>query len=241
MPNPTARMKSTILAALEAAKEADVRALTRTALVKYVYLLDCLYAEGHNGKTASGAQWHLNHFGPFAVDLVEAIDTFENQGVIQSRDGTAGNKDFKLYWLAEHTRGQRLSDFGLSGTQEHRFTTLLKKVANDLSKLLDHVYFDTPPMADARKVGDVLDFSPDKYPPQSAPRQHLHIKDPAKIFRLLELNEKLKQKRRARSNNALAWVTHRPIYDAAYREAMASADTETDVVSEPLTVDFGIE
>lgn len=241
MPNPTARMKSAILAALEAAKEAHVRALTRTALVKYVYLLDCLYAEGHNGETASGARWHLNHYGPFAVDLVEAIDTFESQGVIQSNDGAVGNKDYQLYRLPEHMRGQRLSEFGLSAPQEHRFTSLLKKVANDLGKLLDHVYFETSPMAEARKVGDLLDFSPGRYPPQSGPRQHLHIKDQAKIFRLLELNEKLKQKRRTRSNNALAWATHRPIYDAAYREAMAAADVETDVASEPITVDFGIE
>ena len=234
-------MKSAILAALEAAKDADVRALTRTALVKYVYLLDCLYAESHNGETASGAQWHLNHFGPFAVDLVETIDTFESQGVIQSREGTTRDKDFKLYWLPEHVRGQRLTDFGLSGLQEHRFTSLLKKFANDLSSLLDHVYFDTSPMVEAKKVGDVLDFSPDKYPPQSAPRQHLHIIDQSKIFRLLELNEKLKQKRRARNNNALAWATHRPIYDAAYKEAMAAADAEADVVLEPIAVDLGIE
>jgi hypothetical protein len=48
----------------------------------------------------------------------------------------------------------------------------------------------------------------------------------AKIARLVELNESLKQKRRARNNNALAWATHRPIYDAEYYEAMTAADAE---------------
>lgn len=46
------------------------------------------------------------------------------------------------------------------------------------------------------------------------------IKDPETEARLRELAEKLRQKRRARNNNATAWAAHRPIYDEVYRAWM---------------------
>lgn len=241
MAAPSSHMRSAILAVLEAAKQAGVRDLTKTALVKFVYLLDCLHAESHNGETVSGSGWHLNHFGPFAVDLADAIDTFEHQGVIQSRAGTSGGKDFSLYWLGEYPTGPRLSDVGVSGDQERRFNSLVRTLPKDLGDLLDYVYFETSPMAEARKVGDVLDFRPDRYPPLPGPRQHTHIQDQSKIFRLLELNEQMRKKNEARSNNARAWAAHRPIYDSAYMEAMTDTDAEATVVSAPISFAVGIE
>ena len=82
---PSPQIESSVLAALQAVKDAGLRSVTRTTLVKFVYLLDCLYAEEHGGQTASKSRWYFDKFGPFARDLVAGIDAMVHIGLLQSK------------------------------------------------------------------------------------------------------------------------------------------------------------
>lgn len=226
-----APLEHTILAVLAEAKALGIR-LNRTALFKFVYLLDCLHAEGHGGNTASEAQWYFHHYGPFAVDLAEGLDALTARGVIQSRDASFKGKDFTQYWLGEYPIGPTLADIGLHGGLASRFSQWLRKFSGDISKLLDHVYFNTLPMANA-VPGSNLDFSELAQDAPSTRRPHAHIKDPTKILRLAQLQENMKQSFLARPSGNLVREIHRPIYDDVYRDAMALLD-DGEAIDEPI-------
>ncbi|MCC8445374.1 hypothetical protein [Xanthomonas translucens] len=220
-------MQSAILAVLQAAKNSGVRGLTKTALVKYVYLLDCFYAQEHDGKIQSGSNWYLHHYGPFAVNLTAAIDEVSDRGLIQSHSGEYGSKDFSIYWLNEYPLGPEFTTLGLSSRLASRLTELIRKFHGELPRILDYVYFKTEPMKGAHP-GQGLDFSslPDADIKQQL--QHTHIKDPAKIMRLLQLSEAIKNKHEARKISVRVLDVHKPIYDAHYFKAMADADFEDE-------------
>lgn len=210
----------------------DIR-LNRTALFKFVYLLDCLHAEGHDGDTASQARWYFHHYGPFAIDLAEGLDALTTRGTIQSRDLSFKDKDFTQYWLGEYPVGPTLSDAGLQSGLASRFSLWLRTFAGDLSKLLDHVYFNTLPMVNA-VPGAELDFSALAQEAPAVRRPHMHIKDQGKILRLSQLQEKLKQSFLARPTSNLVETIHRPIYDDVYRDAMTLLDNG-ETIDEPIT------
>lgn len=214
-------MKDAILAVLREAKERGIGALTRTALIKFVYLLDCMHAEAHEGKTASGTKWLFHHFGPYAQALSAGVEEMARVGVVQSRAGETQDKEFAVYWLGEFPVGPSLADVGLNSGASTRFSRLMRDLGNDLPKLLDHVYFRTLPMQDATP-GQPLGF--DGLAGQgSTVHRHTHIQDHSKIFRLAELAHKLSQKA-VEGGNARALAAHRPIYDDIYTDALSELD-----------------
>lgn len=225
MANVPASIQSSVLAVLREVREAGVGKITRTTLFKLVYLLDCLHAETHQGQIASGAGWYFHSFGPFAVDLADGIDVLAGRGMVQSASGEFGDKEFSLYWLGEYPLGPALSEIGLSGGAASRFSTMVRKYAKDLGKLLDHVYFDTLPMKGATP-GKRIDFSTLAEQATFQAHRHAHVTDQAKHFRLMELSDRLTKKFSAGLGNARALAAHRPIYDNAFAGAMAEMDDE---------------
>lgn len=232
MPAVPAPLQNTVLAVLAQAKASGINRLGRTALFKFVYLLDCLHAEGHEGRTASEVHWYFHHFGPYAVDLANGIDELDKRSIIQSFAASHGNKEATVYWLGEYPIGPSLSDVGLTPLQSATFSTWLRQFRNDLSKLLDHVYFRTFPMQHATP-GSSIDFKTLAEQARAKPHVRTHIKDPARMLRLLQLQEKLKNSRQQRRPQDLINEIHRPIYDDAYITSMAAMD-EDDMIEEPI-------
>lgn len=225
MANVPHSIQSSILAVLREAREAGVGKISRTTLFKLVYLLDCLHAECHEGQIASGAGWYFHTFGPYAVDLAGGIDELASRGMIQSAAGDFGDKEFTLYWLGEYPVGPSLADVGLIGLATTRFASIVRKYSHDLSKLLDHTYFQTLPMRGAIP-GKRIDFGVLTGQNQIKSHQHTHITDNAKILKLLQVSERLAQKFSATAGNARALAAHRPIYDRAFAESMVAMDQE---------------
>jgi hypothetical protein len=225
MPPIPAPIQSAVLAVLRAVREAGLGRINRTTLIKLVYLLDCLYAETHDGKTASGAGWYFHSFGPFASDLVGAIDEMANRGVIHDHSGEHGNKEYTQYWLGEYPQGPSLADIGLGSTQSIRFGSLTKKFHNDLSGLLDHTYFKTLPMRDA-SPGRNIEFRGLAGVSQIKAHHQIGITDQAKLMKILLLSSRLENKFAEMEGNAMAMAAHRPIYDRAYEEGMAAMDAD---------------
>lgn len=223
-----APLQNSVLAVLAAAKASDVDRLGRTALFKFVYLLDCLHAESHEGKTASQAKWYFHHFGPYAVDLANGIDELDHRGVIQSREASYGRKDSVQYWLGEYPVGPSLADVGLTALQAAKFSSWLHQFRNDLSKLLNHVYFETLPMRDVAPRA-AIHFEALSDQASVKPHTHTHIKDHTRLMRILELQESLKNSHRKRRPQDLINEIHKPIYDEIYETAMTATDEDGQI------------
>ena len=124
--------------------------LTRTKLVKLLYLIDVSRAEGL-GRTLTGLHWRFLHYGPYAPELGATLEKLEHRGAIFG--GSFG--DATLY------RGA--TDVPDSEMWPASICMSVDRVVDDwagaeLNRLLDHVYFHTTPMQGAQR-GDELDFS----------------------------------------------------------------------------------
>lgn len=225
MPAVPAPLEKSVLAVLAQAKASGVNRLGRTALFKFVYLLDCLHAESHEGKTASEARWYFHHFGPYAVDLANGIDELEKRSVIQSFSSNHRDKDTTQYWLGEYPIGPSLSEVGLTPMQAATFSLWLRQLSNDLSKLLNHVYFRTSPMQHATP-GTTIDFKVLNREVAAASHSRTHIKDHGRLMRILQLRESLKNSHQQRRPEDLINEIHRPIYDDVYQTSMAAMDED---------------
>ncbi|MBK5966180.1 hypothetical protein CCR95_19360 [Thiocystis minor] len=134
--------------------------MLKTTLVKFLYLLDVYTAEENAGCRISGVAWKFLHFGPFSIEVAQAIDELASlrKIVVDVRETQAGDKEFALIDLGEYQRVDDLTGLGVSGVVQRRMHADMRRYGKDLSALLDHVYFRTAPMLEARP-GDSLDFS----------------------------------------------------------------------------------
>ena len=224
-------VRNAILAVLQLAKDEGIRGLTRTALVKMVYLLDL--ASAQDGKPPySRQEWRFLSYGPYSQAVAEGIDTLATQGALQSRSGQRGDRDFMVYWLGEYPQGPSLETLGLSVNAANRYRNWTRSFASDLQKLLDFVYFRTAPMISAHPF-DILNFdiATDLTESQSA---KVRVRDPKVMIELRRLFNNLGQAYLQKTERTASPPVHRPIHDAEYYRAMFSIE-EAD---EDGTIDF---
>lgn len=155
----TDSLDNTLLAILRLAHEHNDGGLIRTALVKYVYLLDVLCAR-QSGETWTKAEWRFIHFGPYAASIGDGIDSAAKRGLIGLVTGEEldADRDFSLYSFPSHSQAPTLRQLGTPGSVALELTSLVRRFKNDLSTLLDYVYFRTEPMEHAIPKS-TLDFS----------------------------------------------------------------------------------
>ena len=131
-----------------ALKEIAPPAVTR--LVKLLYLADIEWRKRHDGEPLLNVTWRFLHYGPYAAEFSSIL----------------GGPDLETHEV-RNGRFSRRFDFAddqIASSQvpeEARalLSTLVKKWGDsDLNTLLDHVYFETEPMENAKR-GDLLDFS----------------------------------------------------------------------------------
>lgn len=126
----------------------------RTRLIKLLYLFDVAYARAHAGETYTGARWKFLHYGPYAAELQSGLDRLVSIDLDESEgEDQQGRKFFRYKALA---RDAESPDLGVSELQALRWI-VDRWAAAPLNELLDYVYFETAPMADAKR-GEPLDF-----------------------------------------------------------------------------------
>lgn len=145
-----------VLAVLLEAKQAGTPQLTRTALVKFVYLYDYLNS-AETGSTATELPWYFHHFGPFAAPLIDELQLIVKSNLIWIDEGESLEKEYILYRLPDYHQAATFEALGLPGVAASRLRRWIRELSQDLPRLLDFVYFRTEPMAGA-KPGQKLDF-----------------------------------------------------------------------------------
>jgi len=129
-------------------RERDVT-LTQTKLVKLLYLIDVeRLASGRPPLT--GLDWVFYHYGPYALELPSIIEPLEDRTLT-----VTGYKDSRLYRAApDAPSGEEWPP----ATRRQVDQVLRRFAPMELNELLDHVYFHTAPMRDARR-GEPLDMA----------------------------------------------------------------------------------
>lgn len=185
----------------------------RTKLVKMLYLLDCEYYR-YVGRTLTGADWIFHHYGPYARDLVEAVEATPGIRFFQ-RPLPDGERDFIDYAVEDDGSGATRFPLEIQGLLDRVFEDW---AGADLAGLLDHVYFETPPMLDARR-GDRLDFS-------RIPRAGAAPPEPVDPYRLLdaETRERLRRGWEEAKTRRARKVRVPFVPDAEYLGASAAMD-----------------
>lgn len=132
------------------------RPVSRIRLIKFLYLAD-VHFYTQRGQLATGYRWKFHHYGPYAADAQHEIAECVELGLVRCevlpRADEAG--DVSLYRA-----------YGPDPAIHERFTATLETVLGgeierwldgELNTFLDYVYFETPPMRDARR-GEYLRF-----------------------------------------------------------------------------------
>lgn len=97
MLDPTENIGQALVAILKVADDQADMGLSKTALVKFLYLLDVLVSE-ETGRPWSNADWRFVHFGPFASEIDTAISGLTKKGVrVVSGADVGADRDFTVY------------------------------------------------------------------------------------------------------------------------------------------------
>ena len=140
--------------------------LTTNRLVKFIYLTDLYHARLKSGQTLTGFPWRFIYYGPYCGEAMQCIDQAVHENLIckQTFDSHFGeDKEYNLFTCKDEDaeKIERSIHIGILG----QIQKAIRAFGDDTPQLLDHVYFDTEPMANAKK-GDLLNFYKAKRPEQ---------------------------------------------------------------------------
>ncbi|MGF1612142.1 MAG: hypothetical protein ACFCUQ_22305 [Kiloniellales bacterium] len=134
--------------------------LTKTRLVKFLYLLDLYFAQSQ-GETFSGWPWAFVHYGPYCRESTDAIDRATERGILaaHSYESKFSDEDYRLYGPGEQLRDDLVGmvQSALPAYVRSHLFADVHEWCDDTFGLLDFIYFRTGPMK-AANPGDLLSF-----------------------------------------------------------------------------------
>jgi len=188
---------------------------TRTQVAKLLYLVDVEYYRYYR-KTISELPWKFLHYGPYAIEiepLLPKLDVYEHEVITQ--------KQYKAFIY----KGGNVED---ANQLAPSLRIMMDGILDDwggqsLHKLLDHVYFETEPMAKATR-GHLLDFS--TIPPCFSDDELVNVALlPKEVHSELTMKYKSLQKT---FTEDVVWLS--PPYDAVYFQAIDVMNIEDTVL-----------
>jgi len=194
--------------------------LSTLALVKFLYLADLYYAEDTGGQTLTKFPWIFYHFGPYCNASYTAIDEAVNLGIICANTYESKYEEGKdVRWFFYEEKNDPTVNIPRY-VENHLFIAI--KRFSDIRDLMNHVYFETPPMENAKEKA-LLDFSTAKKKEldTSIEMKKLSTK---KIRKAQECIKALKEDRMKRLEKPRAGLL--PIYDDNYYKLEKMLDEE---------------
>lgn len=162
--------------------------VTKTQLIKYLYLFDLFWSQENQGQTYTNLKWQFLHYGPYASECEGIIENaFKSNQILTVNNTSNKGHDYTIYKVEKNSfffEDEKFKD-KLPIHVLSNLDSSLSKWNGDLSGLLDFVYFKTGPMKDVTK-GDYLDFTLER---------KIKIQD-IKPIKLIPLNEDKKLKAR---------------------------------------------
>ena len=169
-----ARIDAVLQFALAAAAQEDEarnRELGPIHLIKYAYLADLAYAEGHGGDVFTGIPWRFYHFGPWAQEIFERVEPAVAAVGAERRTFTSAKYEGEgiRYSLTDEALLNRVISRQLPWEVASSIKREVHEHGSDTYGLLNRVY-TTKPMLRAAP-GEYLDFrpEPEERPPTADP------------------------------------------------------------------------
>lgn len=191
--------------------------LNKTKLMKLLYLID-VEAYRSFRRTITGAQWFFFLYGPYATEVDNALNTLAGYRVQETQFlSNLGRRGFS-YQTDEEPHLHEVLPIDERLTVQ---SVLQRWADEELNKILDFVYFNTPPMAQAQ-FRKPLDFSAIADEPTYAPTTVTPIPR--------ELMARLRTRYRAvvaqhRTAQAQIQITP-PRFDEVYLKSLKTMDEE---------------
>ena len=192
----------------------------KTKLVKLLYLVDVAHY-GSYRRTLTGLAWVFHHYGPYAFEVDATLKKLSFDIPQEKTDVGAGHNAI-VFRPPSYLQAQ------MKPEDLYQAKPLVDRVlrewgAAELNELLDFVYFDTEPMANAER-GKPLDFScvPERgrgHPKPAYGAPNLSVASQEALRQLLTAERRTEP------------LTPAPRYDEVYAEALArmNADEQRDV------------
>jgi hypothetical protein len=195
--------------------------LTAIRLVKFLFLADLYHARRNSGQTLTGWSWKFVHYGPFCGESLDAIKSAAEGGLIETfaYESKYTGEEREVYACADRDREPSLMN-RLPSYVTIPLAQAVRRWADDTAGLLDHVYFATEPMIDARP-GAVLDFSTSRELVREQPVQMLKLSE-KKLRRAREALQRMK----ASAVGPSGAVAEADLYDEVYEQGMRAIDGE---------------
>lgn len=148
--------------------------LTPIRLVKFLYLADLYHARFMEGQTMTGWDWRFHHFGPWSPKYHPAITATKHQPWCRTSkfESNFEEEEAEVYSYNFHKKPAYEPPIFV----KTELKSAIKQLGRDTYALLNHVYFETEPMKDA-KPEEYLDFTLAKRP---TPIKAVHMKEPSK-------------------------------------------------------------
>ena len=188
----------------------------KTKLVKLLYLID-VENWRRRQKTLTGLEWQFYHYGPYAFEIDDALEELAFDIPQESFSTERGDEafSFRADWGLRSSLGKVISLSEL-----HLVNRVIQEWGEtELNPLLNHVYFYTEPMRDAKR-GDILDFSTVQ-PPKRKTATYKRVPMPAD--RLAEYRARFQE---AKSKRVRRPLIPAPRYDKVYWDAVARMNAE---------------
>jgi len=217
-----------VKAILFEAKQQGRDSLTRTMLMKLVYLLDVFVAEDSHGSPFTQYEWRFHHFGPYAHAAQDCFDNLAKKGFLQTqqRFSQESGSKYVLYQLCEYgAKVTSLKEFGVPVHARNKLRTIIKKKADSLPNMLDYIYFETAPMK-AAHPGDVLDFSACEKVDMEAYRMNPIPIQKSNLDRAKELLASMSESRSRVAERKAALLANQGPFDDVFNEGMNHLDGE---------------
>lgn len=194
--------------------------VTKTKLVKYLYLLD-VATYRKTGQTLTGFPWRFHLYGPWADEFETLYRELARQGQIQVTPSQRPDIDAEFVTAEERLDlADLVDDVGLGLEFRH----IVDQWADRrLGEMLDYVYFYTEPMETARR-GEALDFS-------VVQRERVELRLPDRVRVDKRLVQRLKEgveRRKAEFPPEAEESFTPPRYDETYERARKAMEEEED-------------
>jgi hypothetical protein len=203
------------------------RGVSRIRLIKFLYLAD-VHLFQQRRQLATGYRWRFHHYGPYTAEAQQDIDESASLGLITCETLPRLDEAGEVYLYRAHGPEPLIYDRFSVSLEAALKREVERWLAAPLNEFLNYVYFDTPPMRDARR-GDYLRFDDSTFGPVEPPApvrpKRYASREAQKAFR------RFLESRRAGTTTVP--VPRDAVVDDAYRAALEALDAQ-DALAGPI-------
>jgi hypothetical protein len=207
-----------VIAAIVSRVVKEGTSVTKTKLLKLLYLFDVEYYRTHRS-TFTGFNWKFYLLGPWAAEYDQVLNRLVATGILNETTSSNPDYDTHFFKAARHVDIDGL----FSDRQAEKALRIVLNAWADKStgEILDYVYFKTEPMEHGVR-NEPLDFS---HIPEEQPQIYRRTSSDKTPKEVAVLRNKIKERLATLDSKKQSFEFTPPNYDEEFYAAMAKLET----------------